>query len=94
MALRLMSAAVVACALALAPVAKAQDSAPKDDPQALFEQATRQMLQALQLMLKAIPQYEAPVVLDNGDILIRRKHPENDPAPTPEPPLPPNQDRT
>lgn len=38
-----------------------------------MEAATEQIMQALQLFLLAIPQYEAPVVLDNGDILIRRR---------------------
>jgi hypothetical protein len=40
---------------------------------------------AIQLMelMKNVDQYEAPVMLDNGDILIRRK---TAPAPLPEPP--------
>ena len=33
---------------------------------------------ALDLVLKAIPQYEAPEILKNGDILIRRKNPTED----------------
>jgi hypothetical protein len=33
-------------------------------------------------MLKAIPQYETPEILDNGDIIIRRKRVKPDgPAP-------------
>lgn len=46
------------------------------------------LLQALQLFVKSVPQFEAPEVLPNGDIIIRRIHPENVPAPTP-----PNDDR-
>jgi|APEBP8051073178_1049388.scaffolds.fasta_scaffold00002_442 hypothetical protein len=40
---------------------------------------------AIQLMelMKNVDQYEAPVMLDNGDILIRRK---TTPTPLPEPP--------
>jgi len=45
----------------------------KQDPRELLEGATKMMLQALELMLNAIPQYEAPEVLENGDIIIRRK---------------------
>jgi len=34
-------------------------------------------------MLKAIPQYEAPEILDNGDIIIRRKQPAKPQTPAP-----------
>jgi hypothetical protein len=44
----------------------------------LLEGASRMMLQALELMIKAVPQYAAPVILPNGDILIRRKNTEPD----------------
>ena len=42
-------------------------------PKELLEGAARMMMEALELMIKAVPQYEAPVILENGDILIRRK---------------------
>jgi len=57
------------------PVA-VQAQAPSYDqetPKELFEGATRMMMKALELLIKTVPQYEAPVVLENGDILIRRK---------------------
>lgn len=47
-------------------------------PKELLEGASRMMLQALELMIKAVPQYAAPVILPNGDILIRRKNTEPD----------------
>lgn len=47
-------------------------------PKELLEGASRMMMQALELMIKAVPQYQAPVVLPNGDILIRRKNTEPD----------------
>ncbi|HAM46883.1 MAG TPA: hypothetical protein DCO73_03995, partial [Alphaproteobacteria bacterium] len=47
---------------------------------ALRETAER-VATALRLLLMAIPQYEAPEILDNGDILIRRSRPEPAPAP-------------
>jgi len=44
-----------------------------ESPQELFEGATRMAMKALELLIRTLPQYEAPVVLKNGDILIRRK---------------------
>lgn len=44
-------------------------------PNQLLEDAGRQITRALELMLKAIPQYEMPEVLDNGDIIIRKVQP-------------------
>ncbi len=53
-----------------------------DDPVAMAEQAAQQLLQALRLFLGSIPTYELPEMLDNGDIIIRRKQPGADkPAP-------------
>ena len=34
------------------------------------------VLRALKLMLRVVPQYQMPQVLDNGDIIIRRQQPE------------------
>lgn len=53
-------------------------------PREHLEEAARQMLRMLERMLEALPQYEAPEVLDNGDIIIRRKRP----LPRPESPDP------
>jgi len=55
----------------------------RQDPQALLEDATRQILRALELIMGAIPQYELPEVLENGDIIIRRVRPDGE---TPSPP--------
>ncbi|HEX9702565.1 MAG TPA: hypothetical protein VGA19_06895, partial [Rhodospirillales bacterium] len=53
-----------------------------ETPREMLEDASRKALKALELMLKAIPQYEAPEILDNGDIIIRRKRVKPDgPAP-------------
>jgi hypothetical protein len=38
----------------------------------MLEGGMKMMLQALDLMISAIPQYAAPEVLPNGDIIIRR----------------------
>ena len=77
--------------LALAPL-----SVQAGDPMALEEseidKATRSMEEAaknltniLGLVLRSIPQYEMPLILPNGDILIRRVRSE-DKAPAPEEP--------
>ena len=46
----------------------------------MIEEGVKMVLGALELMLKAIPQYEALEALEalqNGDIIIRRVVPEN-----------------
>ncbi|MBI2586526.1 MAG: hypothetical protein HYW28_11770 [Rhodospirillales bacterium] len=74
--------------VAPAPAALAQtpskpgDKPAQETPREMLEDATRKALQAFELMLKAIPQYETPEILDNGDIIIRRKPPKpQTPAP-------------
>jgi len=59
-------------------------------PSELFEGAAKRLVRALELILMAIPQYSAPELLDNGDIIIRRKptspyRKEDDPKKTVEP---------
>jgi hypothetical protein len=51
-------------------------------------------LGALRLVMRAIPQYELPEVLPNGDIIIRRIPPEPDPKRTPQDPKPGKQPGT
>ena len=50
------------------------------NPEDMIEDGMRMILHALSLILKSIPQYKAPEVLENGDIIIRRVPPgENKP---------------
>lgn len=78
-------------ALALPAAAVAGDTKPPADPKAeqkaeemareaerMAKQAVERLLGALQMVIESVPQYEAPDVLDNGDIIIRRKHPDDD----------------
>ena len=44
-------------------------------PEDMIGDGMRMILNALQLLLKSIPQYKAPEVLENGDIIIRRVQP-------------------
>jgi len=82
-----MSRLHLAAALALgvagvgAAPALAQDSLEGAQQQAV--EGIGKLLQALQMFVKSVPQFAAPEVLPNGDIIIRRIHPENAPAPTP-----------
>lgn len=45
----------------------------------LAGEALTKLLRALDLMIDSVPQYAAPEVLPNGDIIIRRLHPEDAP---------------
>ena len=47
----------------------------KKSPEVMIEEGAKMIFDALDLLLKAVPQYEAPEILENGDILIRRKNP-------------------
>ena len=78
--------AVLIAGLALAPLAPAQaeSSSPgesqEQSPEELAREGLEQMMRALRLLVESIPQYELPEILENGDIIIRRVHPEKAPA--------------
>lgn len=55
---------------------------PQSQAEALAREAVEKMMKALDLLLQSVPQYEAPEINEQGDIVIRRKHP----APTQKPP--------
>ncbi len=42
----------------------------------LARDAVEKLMQALELMFREIPQYSLPEINENGDIIIRRIHPE------------------
>jgi len=77
-------AATLAALVATSPVL-AQNPAPKDNMPEKAEKALTEgiktVLRALETMFESIPQYEMPEVLENGDIIIRRKHPKKDKPP-------------
>jgi hypothetical protein len=58
------------------------------------DEALESVLSALRLVMRAIPQYELPEVLPNGDIIIRRIPPEPDPKNGPQQPKPEKQPGT
>ena len=47
----------------------------KKSPEVMIEEGAKMIFEALALVLKAIPQYEAPEILENGDILSAGKIP-------------------
>ncbi len=67
-------------ALALAAPSYAEE---RPLPGDLAREGMEQIVEALRQMVDKIPLYEAPEILDNGDIIIRRKRPAKE---KPEPP--------
>ena len=67
----MVSTPVISAELYKAQTAPSQQKNPED----MIEDGMKMILNALQLLLKSIPQYEAPEVLENGDIIIRRVRP-------------------
>lgn len=55
-----------------------------DEAERLAAEALSKLLRALDLMMDSVPQYAAPEVLPNGDIIIRRLHPEKEEPDGPE----------
>ncbi len=68
-----------------------EDLKPAPDVREQAEQAIKEgaekIMRALEFILHAVPQYEMPEVLDNGDIIIRRQNPDRPrhPGPSPRP---------
>lgn len=77
---RLAAALVFGLAGFAAQPAFAQDSTLEGAQQEAVEGLSK-LLKALDLFVKSVPQFEAPEVLPNGDIIIRRIHPDQTPAP-------------
>ncbi len=75
---------VLALSLAVAPALAQDDTPPMPEDggaSELARQAVEDLMGALGLMLRAIPQYEMPYVNERGDIIIRRKNPPAERAP-------------
>ena len=48
---------------------------PREAPEKMIEDGMRIILSAIELILQSIPEYQAPEILENGDIIIRRVQP-------------------
>lgn len=80
------AAALAAAVVALPQTVRADDLQRVDsaeetlkDAEKLAREAAERLMTTLRMLLQYVPQYEMPEVLDNGDIIIRRKHPEEEP---------------
>ena len=69
--LLMVSTPVISADLHKAQTPPSQQKKPED----MIEDGMKMILNALSLILKSIPQYKAPEVLENGDIIIRRVRP-------------------
>jgi hypothetical protein len=89
------SIAALFLALTLATPAVAQDRILVDTSAGeQVDEALERVLGALWYVMRAIPQYELPEVLPNGDILIRRIPQEPEPEAEPEKKPAPEADHT
>ena len=77
LAVTLALAVPAAPILSVSPVSSAWAAEDKSAEQ-LARLALEQMLKAFEQLLRSIPQYAMPEILDNGDIIIRRIHPRGD----------------
>jgi len=95
--LTLAAAALTTLALGLSPASAAED-APLSEQSEKAEKAIREgadkIFKALEMLIQSIPQYEPPKVLDNGDIIIRRRNPGEPAKPDDPKKLPPDDDHT
>ena len=83
---QVMAAAMLAATLAIAPAHAREAEAQERSPGALAAEGLEKLLRAFDLFIDSIPQYEPPVITDDGDIIIRRKRkPDAQPAPEPVP---------
>ena len=84
---RLMLAPALAIALAAGPAPGQAIAQQRDQKEQGLEETARSAIESLMDVMRTvidkIPMYEAPVILDNGDILIKRKRPEDAPQPKP-----------
>lgn len=93
--LALAFALALGCALpSAAPAAAEEPPQGEQSPGELAREGADRLLRALEGLIRLIPQYEAPELNDEGDIIIRRKRPGQDPAPVPKPRPKPEVDET
>jgi len=71
----------------------AEEPSQRERAEKFARQGMERLMQALDLLLQSIPQYELPVINENGDIIIRRRHESGPKEPAPAP-VQPDVDRT
>ena len=73
-----LALALIVCFAPPALAAEEEDRAPAE----MAREGIERFMRALEMFIEAIPQYEAPIINENGDIIIRRKRkkaPEQEP---------------
>lgn len=80
-------------AFTLPSPALAEEPSLPEEAERLMGEGIASLMQALELLLKTVPQYAAPEMLPNGDIIIRRLQPQDE-APAPASPADPGNDST
>ncbi len=70
------------------------DPEKRDEAERMAREGLKDILQALELFIQSIPQYEMPEVTPEGDIIIRRKRPDRPERPAPGTVPPPEVDET
>ena len=76
----MLRAVLLSVLLAAAAPAVAQTKSPGDtakEAEEIAREALDKLMKAMSAVMKSIPQYEMPETLPNGDIIIRRKKPED-----------------
>jgi hypothetical protein len=76
-----LRATLLAAALAVAAVSPSQAEDSLEGAQQEAVEGLSKLLNALGMFVKSVPQFSAPEVLPNGDIILRRIHPDKAPAP-------------
>jgi len=70
----LTAAALIGISLAMAPgMGAADEPSQRERAEEFARQGVERLMQALDLLIESIPQYELPFVDENGDIIIRRR---------------------
>ena len=77
-----LKALSLAAALILASPVQAQEQGPSDeDPAELAREGIERLMRALDGFVRMIPQYDLPELTEDGDIIIRRRDPDEPPKP-------------
>ena len=78
-------AAIIAMGVPLTATAQSNLEKQRDRAEEAIREGAEKILHGIEQLLKSIPQYDAPEIKENGDIVIRRKPPQ-EPAKKPKAP--------
>ena len=87
-----LACAILAGLLLVSPPVLAQDEGGAPTPESEAMAGIERLMRALELLLESIPQFEAPYMNDDGDIIIPRKRLPRDEPPEEAPEHPPGQE--